>query len=71
MYVLRIEDGILEWKFETGEAIKSTPFINPENGYVYFGCHDKQIYCLDVDVKINVLKTSFKFHHSLNRFTLL
>jgi outer membrane protein assembly factor BamB len=56
LYVLRIKDGSLEWKFETMESIKSSPFINQENGYVYFGSHDKMLYCLDIEVKFKFIR---------------
>jgi outer membrane protein assembly factor BamB len=55
LYVLRIKDGSLKWKFETMEPIKSSPFINQENGYLYFGSHDKMLYCLDIEVKFKFI----------------
>ncbi len=63
MYVLRIEDGFLEWKFETGDVIKSSPFINQDTGFVYFGSHDAKIYCLDI--KVNFLKFNNKKHKTI------
>ncbi len=69
LYVLRIKDGSLEWKFETMESIKSSPFINQENGYVYFGSHDKMLYCLDIEVKFKFIRyVAFSLLNSSNLF---
>ena len=50
LYILNIFDGSLEWKFEANDVIKSSPFVNLVSGYIYFGSHDKNLYCLDLVV---------------------
>ncbi|RNA04310.1 acyl- synthetase family member 4 [Brachionus plicatilis] len=55
-YVLNAEDGLLHWKLETGDFIKSSPCIDFEKGYAYFGSYDKQIYCVSIQNLFHYLK---------------
>jgi outer membrane protein assembly factor BamB len=47
IYALDAEDGYLEWKFETGDKIWSTPAV--ADGTVYLGSFDKKLYALDAE----------------------
>ena len=47
---------MVEWKFKTDDIIKSSPCVNRQNGYVYFGSYDKNLYCLNINIKQLVWK---------------
>ena len=40
VYVLNIASGAIVWSFQTGDAVKSSPLVDPEDGCVYVGSHD-------------------------------
>ncbi|PSQ15347.1 cell shape-determining protein [Halobacteriales archaeon QS_8_69_73] len=46
---LNLDDGDLEWRFETGEVTMSNPGVDPEAGVVYVGSDDRDVHALDVD----------------------
>jgi len=49
-YCLNGEDGTLLWRFETGDAVRSSPALGDVDGdsrlEVIFGSDDKSVYCL-------------------------
>jgi outer membrane protein assembly factor BamB len=46
---LDLEDGSLEWSFETGAITMSNPGIDPDAGVVYVGSDDRNVHALDAD----------------------
>lgn len=50
VYVLRVNDGCLEFKITTGDIVKSSPCLNEQNGHVYIGSYDKNLYCISIEV---------------------
>ena len=46
---LDLEDGRLEWTFETGEVTMSNPGVDPEAGVVYVGSADRHVHALDAE----------------------
>ena len=44
---LDLEDGSLEWAFETGEVTMSNPGVDPGAGVVYVGSDDRRVHALD------------------------
>jgi outer membrane protein assembly factor BamB len=47
IYALDAETGNLEWEFETGYDVKSSPAV--VDGRLYTGCDDGYIHCLDAN----------------------
>ncbi len=48
--MLEINNGTVYWSFTTDDMVKCSPTVNYKNGHVYVGSHDKNVYCLDVEV---------------------
>ncbi|WP_436344432.1 outer membrane protein assembly factor BamB family protein [Natronorubrum sp. FCH18a] len=46
-YCLDLEDGALEWAFETGRSIMSNPAVDVDEDVVYMGSDDEYVYALD------------------------
>ena len=46
---LTLEDGSLEWAFETGAVTMSNPGVDPEAGVVYVGSDDRHVHALDAE----------------------
>ena len=47
LYAYGAEDGVFQWRFETGNSIWATPAV--ANGRVFFGSMDQKVYALDFD----------------------
>ena len=54
-----VENGLLHWVFNTAPSeptegeplpIKSSPCVDPTNGWVWFGSHDHHMYAVDIQV---------------------
>lgn len=50
MYFLCAATGETRWTFETGDAVKSSPAVDPLTGLVLVGSHDGHVYALDAEV---------------------
>lgn len=50
MYFLCAESGETRWTFETGDAVKSCPAVDPLSGLVMVGSHDGHVYALNPQV---------------------
>jgi outer membrane protein assembly factor BamB len=44
---LNLEDGSLEWRYETGAVTMSNPGVDPDAGVVYVGSDDRHVHALD------------------------
>ncbi len=60
VYVLNSISGNIEWCCKTdgsmsNDPIKSSPIVHPSTGQVWFGSHDKQVYCIDINVSHSLL----------------
>ena len=55
-YVLNRRHGDIHWCFQVsnGEPVKSSPAVDPTTGWVWFGSHDRHLYCLDILVSVGV-----------------
>lgn len=51
VYVLKRSDGATHWLFSTGDAVKSSPAVDPVWGLIYIGSHDQHLYALDIEVR--------------------
>ena len=47
VYALDAETGFMDWKYETGDTIWSSPTV--ADGVVYIGSFDKKLYAINVD----------------------
>ncbi|XP_040274754.1 beta-alanine-activating enzyme isoform X1 [Bufo bufo] len=56
IYIMRRTSGENHWIFTTGNAVKSSPVIDPVSGLAFVGSHDQYFYALDVEVKQCVWK---------------
>ena len=45
VYSLDAQTGVLRWRFETGDVIRSSPTVT--GGAVYVGSNDNHVYALD------------------------
>ena len=57
VYTLDCVNGDIVWCFETDgcssdNPVKSSPTMHPRTGYIWFGSHDKHVYCIDIYVSI-------------------
>ncbi|NMB75290.1 MAG: PQQ-binding-like beta-propeller repeat protein [Myxococcales bacterium] len=52
MYALQTADGTLKWRFQAGEGITSTAWV--EGGVVYFGSKDDHVYALEAASGVQV-----------------
>lgn len=50
VYFLCTESGKTQWVFETGDAVKSSPAVDPRTGLVVVGSHDGHVYALNSQV---------------------
>ena len=55
VYTLDSASGSIVWCYstegaESGEPVKSSPITHPSTGWVWFGSHDRHIYCIDIQV---------------------
>ena len=50
VYFLCVASGAELWVFETGDAVKSSPAVDPDTGLVFVGSHDGRLYALDPQV---------------------
>jgi len=46
-YAIESGSGLMKWKFDTHEAINSTPVLSEDRKYVYFGDDSGKLYCLE------------------------
>ncbi|KAG9479795.1 hypothetical protein GDO78_011700 [Eleutherodactylus coqui] len=51
IYTLKRSSGDTHWIFTTGNAVKSSPTIDPVSGLAFIGSHDQYLYALDVEAK--------------------
>lgn len=51
MYFLCTASGKTRWMFETGDAVKSCPAVDPVTGLVIVGSHDGHVYALNPKVR--------------------
>lgn len=49
LYRVALDDGAVEWRYETGDMVMSGAGIDPERGVVYVGSHDRHLHALDLD----------------------
>ncbi len=42
--IVKLEE---KWTFQAGDALSSSPVVDPANGTIYFGCEDNNVYALD------------------------
>lgn len=47
LYCVNADNGTEIWNYTTDASIYSSPTVN--NGYVYIGSHDRNVYCFDAD----------------------
>lgn len=57
MYFLCAASGKTWWIFETGDAVKSCPAVDPLTGRVIVGSHDGHVYALNPEVRTMNRKT--------------
>ena len=55
VYIVEASSGNVEWCFQTdgkssGDPMKSSPSVHPTTGFLWFGSHDKHLYCIDISV---------------------
>lgn len=50
VYFLRVDSGDTWWTFETKDAVKSSPAVDPRSGLVFAGSHDGHVYALNPQV---------------------
>lgn len=50
VYFLSTNSGKTQWTFETGDAVKSCPAVDPHTGLVIVGSHDGHVYALNPKV---------------------
>lgn len=55
VYCLDCINGVVCWTFQTEDQVKCTAFCSA--GYLYFGSHDKTMYCLELESGNLVWKT--------------
>lgn len=63
VYVLDIESGALVWNIETNDVVKSSPCLDLETGYVFFGSHDKHFYCVNIEVGVYITAILLKIEN--------
>lgn len=49
LYSIAVHDGSIAWTFKAEAEIKCSPIVDYSTGNIYFGSHDKNIYCLESD----------------------
>lgn len=50
MYFLCAASGETRWIFEAGDAVKSSPAVDPLTGLMMVGSHDGHVYALNPEV---------------------
>lgn len=50
VYFLGTENGLVHWRFETKEAVKTVACSDSLQPRIYIGSHDHNFYCLDFQV---------------------
>lgn len=76
MYFLCIVSGETRWIFKTGDAVKSSPTVDPVTGVVIVGSHDGTVYGLNPEVRKHYLisnachrnksQTAFVVNHQIS-----
>ena len=56
VYFLCAVSGETKWIFETGDAVKSCPAVDPHTGLVIVGSHDGHVYALNPKVSVFDIK---------------
>lgn len=56
VYFLCTTTGKTQWTFETGDAVKSCPAVDPLTGLVMVGSHDGHVYALSPQVRTSEAK---------------
>lgn len=51
VYFLCTTSGETQWTFQTGDAVKSCPAVDPLSGLVIVGSHDGHVYALNPEVR--------------------
>lgn len=79
IYTLNASTGEIFWKYQTGDAVKSSPCLEPVTGSVYIGSHDHCVYALQVQVNsprvlpnslfIKVLKDVFDTSDAADKYS--
>lgn len=64
MYFLCVASGETQWVFETGDAVKSCPAVDPVTGLVIVGSHDGHVYGLNPKVRVIVSGRHSFLHYS-------
>ena len=54
VYFLCVNTGDTKWTFQTGDAVKCCPTVDPLTGLVLVGSHDGHMYSLDPQVCVCV-----------------
>lgn len=67
VYFLCASSGDTRWIFKTGDAVKSSPAVDPVTGLVIVGSHDGTVYALNPEVRTSNLPQP----HSWLMFRLL
>lgn len=57
MYFLCTVTGETRWIFKTGDAVKSSPAVDPVTGLVIVGSHDGTVYGLNPEVR-SIIKSA-------------
>lgn len=63
VYFLCAESGETRWIFKTGEAVKSSPTVDPVTGLVIVGSHDGTVYALNPEVRTSSIPKSSVCQH--------
>ena len=69
LYVLNRHDGDIHWCFQvpSRDPVKSSPAVDPDKGWVWFGSHDQHLYCLDVLVGVAAISAECRLIGALRR----
>ena len=49
LYAINYDDGSIEWYYQTGGSISSSPALDPWDGTIYFGSTDGYLYAINPD----------------------
>lgn len=71
MYFLCTASGETRWLFETGDAVKSSPAVDPLTGLVIVGSHDGHVYALNPKVSVFTIRRQKGFRDVEQRFPTL
>jgi len=66
LYVLKARGGQIHWRFSplvTKEVrpVKSSPCVDEQTGWIWFGSHDEHLYALDIQVRTQYHSTGYAF----------